>query len=167
MADKLIKDGGRGDLSVIDVGCGSGLLGLGIKHLNPGIRLTLSDTAKDALKVARLNSKRSGLSAAFRHGRLLGEDTYDMVVANLPTFTPKDMARFPLHGPEEAYSSTSPDPLYLYEQLFAQAKDRCKVLICECQGQYQKKMLALATSLGWVLILRSGSSFAWLPKRLS
>ena len=35
LVGKLISDGGKDNLSIIDVGCGSGFTGLGIKKLNP------------------------------------------------------------------------------------------------------------------------------------
>ncbi|MGZ8663493.1 MAG: peptide chain release factor N(5)-glutamine methyltransferase [Solirubrobacterales bacterium] len=73
-------------LSVLDVGTGSGAVGLAIAHELPGARVTLTDASPDALRVARANAADAGLDAVgFVEGSLPpGPAAHDLIVANLP-----------------------------------------------------------------------------------
>ena len=73
-------------LSVLDVGTGSGAVGLAIAHELPGARVTLTDASPDALRMARANAADAGLDAVgFVEGSLPpGPAAYDLIVANLP-----------------------------------------------------------------------------------
>ena len=165
LADKLIKDGKKPDATLCDVGCGTGIVGLGVKKLNPAISLTLCDIDNSAIKVAKLNAKRLGLPAIVTQSDMLPPGRWDIITANLPTFTQLDMP-LALHGPEVAYYSGEPEePLTLYERLFNEAKGRCKALVCECQTKYQEPFLKMAESSGWKLVLSSNMAFAFISKR--
>ena len=157
VADKLVKDGQKPFTSVLDVGCGSGVVGLGVKQLNPTVLLTMSDVSPEAVKVARLNSKRLGLESVVVTADLLPAiGNWDIITANLPTYNKEDLVD--LHGPESAYLG---EELTYYSQLFEQAPGRCKALVCECQKKYQKEFLSLAKKRGWVLILQTEMAFAF------
>ncbi|MFT5682916.1 MAG: ribosomal protein L11 methyltransferase [Myxococcota bacterium] len=66
----------------LDVGCGSGVLALAAVAL--GMTACGVDTDTDAVKVARENAERNGLSARFDTTPLQQvEGTYDLVVANI------------------------------------------------------------------------------------
>jgi release factor glutamine methyltransferase len=76
--------------SVLDVGCGSGCIGLSLAKAWPDSQVTLIDVSEDALELARLNSERLGLAG---HSlRLVRSDLFeklpharfDLIVANLP-----------------------------------------------------------------------------------
>lgn len=159
ITDKLIKDGQKPSTSVIDVGCGSGVIGLGVKKLNPFSSVTLCDIDKTAVKVTKLNAKRLGLSVVAYESDLLPKlGAWDIICANLPTYSDSDMSQ-ELHGPTTAYYSKN--PLGLYEKLFKQAEGRCKAVVFECQAKYQKDFLLLAKKLGWTPILNTEFSFAF------
>ena len=78
--------------SILDLGCGSGAIGLSIARLCPGTKAVLSDISEDALAVAADNAKELGLKTvklvksdmfeAFR-GRL-GNKKFDMILSNPP-----------------------------------------------------------------------------------
>lgn len=160
LASKLIEDGKRENLSVIDVGCGSGFIGLGVKKFNPFTEVTLVDVEEEALRLTRLNAKRNGLKVTVQKSDLLPKvGNWDLVVANLPTFDDEDLKTHPLHGPESAYKG---DGIKMYKELFKQAKGRCRALICECQLKYQPDLLDHASKNGWILILTSGDCFAFM-----
>lgn len=162
ITDKLIKDGKKENASVLDVGCGSGVIGLGVKKLNPFSEVTLCDTDFEAVRVTKLNAKRLGLSVkAFESDLIPKLGEWDIICANLPTYSAEDMSQ-ELNGPITAYYSA--EPLGLYSRLFKDAVGRCKALVCECQLKYQEPFLELAESLGWVLILRSDFGFAFQHK---
>jgi len=161
LADKLINDGGREDLSVLDVGCGSGVLGLGIKKLHPKAQVFLSDVDPEAVRVAKLNSKRLGLPVVVYDADMLPDGNWDIIVANLPTYSEEDMEQ-DLHGPFDAYYAG--EPLAFYEDLFSSAKGRCKAIICECQEKYQEPFLKMTEREGWNLVLRTKYGFAFFPQ---
>lgn len=169
LADKLIKDGKKPNATLCDVGCGTGMIGLGVKKLNPTIQLTLCDIDNAAVRVSKLNAKRLGLPATVLQSDMLPTGSsagrWDIITANLPTFTQLDMP-LALHGPEVAYYSGEPEePLTLYEKLFNEAKGRCKALVCECQTKYQEPFLQMAEKAGWKLVLSSDMAFAFISKR--
>jgi release factor glutamine methyltransferase len=74
--------------SILDMGCGSGVLGLTLAAELPGARVTLADLSADALALSRENASQLGLgNVEFVESDLfsaLGDRTYDLVVANLP-----------------------------------------------------------------------------------
>lgn len=74
--------------SVVDVGCGSGAVGLALKEERPDLRVTLTDLSSDALAVARANAERLGLDVEFAEGDLLAGVTADAVVSNPPYVDP-------------------------------------------------------------------------------
>lgn len=79
------------DSSILDLGCGSGVIGLSLAHrlMNKGVRLTLADVSPDALALARENlavlpEGDSGLR--FVESDLFSaiEGRFDLIAANLP-----------------------------------------------------------------------------------
>jgi release factor glutamine methyltransferase len=87
LEDARREAGAAEQLAVLDVGTGSGAVGLAIAHELPDVRVTLSDASADALAVARANAARLGLErdVRFADGPLPpGPAHFDLVVANLP-----------------------------------------------------------------------------------
>jgi release factor glutamine methyltransferase len=79
-------------LEILDLGCGSGVIGLTLAHRlsDRGARVTLADLSHEALSLARENAARllpPGSSLRFAEGDLfaaLGGERFDLIVANLP-----------------------------------------------------------------------------------
>jgi release factor glutamine methyltransferase len=72
---------------VLDMGCGSGVLGLTLASERPGWEITLADISPEALALARENAVALEIrNADFRHGDLFTEmeAQFDGIVANLP-----------------------------------------------------------------------------------
>lgn len=159
LVNKLVFDGGKPTLDILDVGCGSGFLGLGVKLFNPFCSVTLSDVDSEALRITKLNAKRNGLKVSVVKSDLIPKvGTWHIIMANLPTFKDEDMEKA-VHGPRIAYFG---EGMTLYEKLFKTAQGRCKALVCECQPKYQTEFKKLAKDLGWTEILSSGDSFAFI-----
>ena len=74
------------DLTVLDVGTGSGCIAVTLKLELPKARVVASDVSEKALAVANENAKRLGAEVKFRQADLLDELDFqpDVVVANLP-----------------------------------------------------------------------------------
>lgn len=156
IADQLIK---RGNVqTVLDMGCGSGVIGLSLKYLNPEISVALCDVDKKAVACTKKNAKLLGLDVVIRQRGL--EDArsgWDMVVANLPTYDSEQMEG-PLHGPRGTYYGGE-DGLELYRQLFTVCE--AALLVCECQSRHQEKFLELAKDQGWQLLIQTDYGFAF------
>lgn len=73
---------------VIDVGSGSGCIGITLKLERPEWDVTLIDSSKPALEVATRNANKLGATVSTMESDLLyslsKESSYDIIVANLP-----------------------------------------------------------------------------------
>lgn len=72
--------------SLIDIGSGSGCLGITAALEVPYLNVTLTDVSKKALKIARKNAKSYKKSIIVKHSDLLSnvQEQHDIIVANLP-----------------------------------------------------------------------------------
>jgi release factor glutamine methyltransferase len=81
---QLLKSGQR----IIDVGCGSGCIGITLKLERPDCDVTLSDISPAALKVAKRNAERLKTDVKFVKSDLLKSfapsQKFDVIIANLP-----------------------------------------------------------------------------------
>ena len=95
--------------TIVDVGTGSGVIGLSLAKTFPEAKVFAVDVSEEALSLARENAARLGLSdrVDIRKGDLLENfaESFDVIVANLPYVGRKDrelLAREVLHDPEVA-----------------------------------------------------------------
>lgn len=85
LADRGLLDGKGGPASVLDVGCGSGILSIAAAKLGAGRVLSL-DIDEIAVDATRANAKRNGLARRIRAregSSPSGEGPFDIVLANL------------------------------------------------------------------------------------
>jgi release factor glutamine methyltransferase len=116
---------------VLDMGCGSGVLGLTLAAARPGWQVALADVSPDALALARENAARLEISnASFDESDLFSEigGEFDGIVANLP-YVPEaeraTMAREVLHDPALALFSGA-DGLDLIRRFIPEAFQHLK-----------------------------------------
>jgi 16S rRNA (guanine1207-N2)-methyltransferase len=78
--------------SLLDIGCGSGVIGLSQKQQNNTLQLTLADTDALALKSAALNCARLGLDASLIPSDGFSDISgrFDTIVSNPPFHTGKE-----------------------------------------------------------------------------
>ncbi|MBP7760502.1 peptide chain release factor N(5)-glutamine methyltransferase [Candidatus Saccharibacteria bacterium] len=90
---ELLKDlvqPGASSRQMLDVGCGSGCLGITAKLEMPELEVTLSDISPAALTVARRNATHLGAEVQFVHSDLLTafsplpSSPFHLLIANLP-----------------------------------------------------------------------------------
>lgn len=85
----LARDWPR-DAAILDLGCGSGVIGLSLAHglMGKGVSVTLADVCPEALSLARENAivLPEGSEVRFVESDLFSaiEGTYDLIAANLP-----------------------------------------------------------------------------------
>ncbi|MEI6605792.1 MAG: peptide chain release factor N(5)-glutamine methyltransferase [Verrucomicrobiota bacterium] len=131
LADWLLGMSFPPDLAVLDMGCGSGVLGLTLAAENPGWQVTLADISPAALALARENAAtfaianlhwcESDLFAAI-------EGTFDGIVANLPYVAEAeraDLSREVLHDPPLALFG-GPDGLEVLTRFIPEAFARLR-----------------------------------------
>ena len=71
--------------SLLDLGCGYGVVGLAIKRLYPALDVTLSDVNERALKLAKKNAEHLQLAVTIKKSDLFTKlGTYDCIVVNPP-----------------------------------------------------------------------------------
>ncbi len=97
---------------VLDMCCGSGCIGLAVKHFLPNASVTLCDISDRALEITRQNAKKLSLCVDIKNADLLkGGNAYfengafDVIVSNPPYISKSDMQRLSkevLHEPEIA-----------------------------------------------------------------
>ncbi len=84
--EQLKKTVSAADSTLLDVGTGSGCLGITAKLEFPHLRVTLADISPHALSVARSNAEDLGVDVALVHSDLLEHivGRFDIIIANLP-----------------------------------------------------------------------------------
>lgn len=92
-ADEFLTDLKRRKPTLLDLGCGSGCIGLSLALRHPRLLVTLTDISKDALAVARDNAHRHGVAGRcwFKTGDWFAavrrRERFDAVVCNPPYVT--------------------------------------------------------------------------------
>lgn len=77
-------------IHILEIGTGSGCIGIALAQHMPDITLTVSDVSKKALHVARMNAKKHNVNISFVQSDLfegLKNKTFDVIVSNPPYLT--------------------------------------------------------------------------------
>ena len=81
------KDLNKDKIKILDLGCGSGAIGLTLKSILKDSEVTLTDISKDALEVAKLNANNLNLDVTFIESDWFSNvklEQYDIIVSNPP-----------------------------------------------------------------------------------
>ena len=84
---------------IIDVGTGSGCIGLSLAKHFTDVEVHLTDISLDALSVAGINSKKNKINVNIYESNLLREvrdNDFDLIVANLPYIPTADIGALPV-----------------------------------------------------------------------
>lgn len=74
-------------VNIVDVGTGSGAIGITLKKEIPSINITMTDISKKALRIAKQNANKLNIEATFIKGDLLKpleNKKYDILISNPP-----------------------------------------------------------------------------------
>jgi len=74
------------NLDIIDLGCGSGAIGLSLKYKLSNSNVTLLDISEDALEIATYNANKLGLDVSFINNNFLEniDNKYNVIISNPP-----------------------------------------------------------------------------------
>ena len=77
---------GYDNLKVLDLGCGSGAIGLALKSRFPSLDVTLVDISRDALDVAKMNANNLNFDVSLLESDMLDsvDGEFDIIVSNPP-----------------------------------------------------------------------------------
>jgi release factor glutamine methyltransferase len=121
----LIKEHPTPPATVLDLGCGSGVIGLSLALAWPSSRITLVDVSPDALALTQENlTALSATNATLLHSDLfsaLQGKTFDLIVANLP------------YVPENDRPTLTPEVLYDPSLALFSGSDGMDLLRTFCQ----------------------------------
>ncbi len=163
----LAKKYATGAHHAIDVGTGSGCLGVTLALELPKLSMTVSDTSKKALAVAKQNADAFGADVRSLQSDLL--DDYplraDLIVANLPYVDPAwpDNAPELIHEPAQALYAAE-HGLALINHLIAQAPSRLSpggLLLLEADVRQHDALIKDATRHGFTHLETEGLALAF------
>jgi release factor glutamine methyltransferase len=146
---------------IVDVGCGSGCIGLTAALELPGMDVFLYDIDDNALEVATRNALALVARGHLSHHDLFdtGADQFDVVLANLP-YVPDN---YPIneaakHEPDLALFAGQ-DGLDLYRRMWDQlhtTENRPRYVLTEALPQQHEAVALLAKTAGYNLVQTDG-----------
>lgn len=143
-------------LRLVDVGTGSGCLGITAKLLFPQLDVTLVDNSRHALKVAQQNSAEHDAEVTILHSDLLASYVFtaDIIIANLP-YVDTDWERSPEtnHEPASALFASKNGLSLIYELLIQTDTQLARggSLILEADPEQHPAIIAAAKKEGLLL----------------
>ena len=153
-----VLDENEGKLSAVDIGTGSGCIGIEIARRRKDWSVTGIDVSEEALKLAATNSK-SLSNIVFEQKDILEEEmteTFNIYISN-PPYIPiheKDemLNRVTAYEPDLALYVQDEDPLRFYRRIMELVKetDRSGVkLYFEIHESFKSELELLATTFNW------------------
>lgn len=127
----------RPNLSIIDIGTGSGAIAISLAHYVADVQVMAVDISRTALELARRNAQRHGTPIEFIHSDLFDQVDarwgFDIITANLPYISEKEYysldAGVRQYEPRQALLAGE-DGLHLYRRLLPQAISRLNLEGC-------------------------------------
>ena len=157
-------------LRLIDVGTGSGALGISAKLDHPELEVTISDVSRHALKIAESNAKLLKADVTILQSNLLVSYPFvaDVIIANLP-YVDIEWERSPEteHEPALALFANNGGKALIYE-LIDQTKNKLANgghLILEADPEQHADIIAYAKKYG--LLVREQKEYGLLLQKLN
>jgi release factor glutamine methyltransferase len=112
----------------VDVGTGSGCIGIALAANIPNLQVTATDISSMAVKMARRNAIKNGVGQRMEVlccDIFPPDAKFDLIVANLPYIPTKTLRRLPIYGREPTLAlDGGTDGLELIRRLITAAPDR-------------------------------------------
>lgn len=143
--NKYFKD----NLSICDVGTGSGAIAIILKKLFPNSSVTAVDISRKALNVAKANAKELETEINFIEGNMLYKvkGKYDVLISNPPYLTKDDeIEKQVLENEPHLALFGGEDGLKFYDEILSKAKDVLKersIIAFEIGDKQQERIFKL------------------------
>jgi len=132
LVDLILRDNSSKDgLKILDLGTGSGAIGLSLKKAKPSWEITLADLSDDALEVARENALFNNLAVDTIKSDVFSNifEKFDIIVSNPPYISQdevKYMDRSVLEYEPNMALFADNDGLLIYQKIAQEASDYLK-----------------------------------------
>ncbi len=147
-------------LSVLDIGCGSGCIPIALKMDRPQWNVSGIDISPKALEVSRRNAEQNEVEVNFAQGDILApktmdfETSYDIIVSNPPYITPdeKDSLEPQVKDYEPSEALFFEDLEKMYNNIIDFAHQTLAdngMLYLELHEKYGEKILSLFDQKSW------------------
>ena len=149
-----------GNVSILDIGTGSGCIAISLAHKLPESKVTAWDISNDALAVATENSKANGCAVEFEEVDILAYEPtgeqFDIIVSNPPYI--KENEKPAMHNnvldwePHTALFAPDNDPLLFYRIIAEKGLQMLKPggrLYFEINRAHGKETMEMLASLGY------------------
>ena len=141
---KRIKKLFKNSISILDIGTGSGCIGITLKKELPNSKITITDISKKTLKVAKQNINHLNVDIEVKQTNILKniDKKYDCIISNPPYISKKEpiMNLVKRNEPKKALYAKQ-NGIYFYEEILKNAKKNLNknFLIAFEIGNNQKK----------------------------
>ena len=158
---------------VLDVGCGSGCVGITLKLEHPNWGVTLCDISPKALKVAEQNADKLAAEVVIAKSNLLSSfvsqpSSFSLIVANLP-YVNRNWQTSPETAYEPSLALYADDGgLELVKKLIDQSKTALKkggYLLLEADPEQHEAIKKYATSEGFEYLKTQGYATGFVNQR--
>ncbi len=167
LVEAIILENKGKEISILDVGTGSGCIAISIKHHLSKANITAIDVSTKALDIAQQNAKKNGVSIEFMQLDFLDEKfwnklpQFDIIVSNPPYI--KEMEKQEMsenvlqHEPHLALFVPNSDALIFYEKIAAFAQKYLKkdgAIWVEINEALGKETAEIFTNKGFQAIIK-------------
>ena len=127
----ILAENPETNLSVLDIGTGSGAIALALAKNSPDWSVTAADISQEALNLASENAKNQKLNIFFKKSDCFAEisEKYDIIVSNPPYISREDESEVSLnvlHSEPHLALFADEDGLAIYRRIAEDAKDYLK-----------------------------------------
>ena len=131
LVELILAENPDTNLSVLDIGTGSGAIALALSKNRPAWSVTAADISQDALDLASENSKNQQFNILFKKSDCFAEisEKYDIIVSNPPYISRRDESEVGLnvlHSEPHLALFTDEDGLAIYRRIAEDAKGYLK-----------------------------------------
>ena len=131
LVELILAENPETNLSVLDIGTGSGAITLALEKNRPDWSMTAADISQEALDLASENAKNQKLNIFFKKSDCFAEisEKYDIIVSNPPYISREDESEVGLnvlHSEPHLALFADEDGLAIYRRIAEDAKDYLK-----------------------------------------